>query len=91
MHVVWTAPAERDLQRVYNFLANKNHLAAAKVVDALSEAPNRLLIQPRVGQRIETITSREVRRIVVGQYEIRYAVVGEVTRVVRIFHTREER
>jgi len=32
-----------------------------------------------------------VRRIIVGQYEIRYDVIGEVIRVLRIFHTREDR
>ena len=91
MQVAWTEPAERDLRRVHGFLAVKNPLAAARVVDALSEAPSRLQSQPRIGQRVETITSREVRRIVVGQYEIRYDIVGEVVRVLRIFHTREER
>lgn len=91
MQVAWTELAERDLERVYSFLAAKSLLAAAKVADALREAPNRLQMQPHAGQRIETITSREVRRIVVGHYEIRYAVVGEVIRILRIFHAREER
>lgn len=91
MRVEWTEPAERDLRRVHRFLAAKNPVAADKVVDALSAAPNRLQNQPRAGQRVETITSREVRRIIVGQYEIRYDVAREIIRVLRIFHTREDR
>ncbi len=58
---------------------------------ALTEASGRLLARPNVGQRVETISDRTVRRIIVGANEIRYEVVDEDIRVARIFHTKEER
>jgi plasmid stabilization system protein ParE len=76
---------------VHAFLAPKNPRAASIAMEALTEAPNRLLLQPHIGQRVDSITKREVRRILVGDYEIRYSVVGEEILIARIFHTREER
>lgn len=91
MRLSWTERARQDLRRVHDFLAPKNPRAAEAVLEALMEAPARLLLQPHMGQRIETITARDVRRILVGQYEVRYTLVGEEIRISRIFHTREER
>ena len=91
MRVTWTNAARADLRRVHGFLAPKNPKAAAAAMDALTEAPHRLLLQPHIGQRIETISGREARRILVGDYELRYYILGEEIRIARIFHTREDR
>ena len=91
MRLHWAAAARTDLRRVHGFLAPKSPRAAAAAMEALTEAPNQLLIQPRIGQRIDSIGGRDVRRILVGDYELRYLVVGEEIRIARIFHTREER
>ncbi|MBR7513475.1 type II toxin-antitoxin system RelE/ParE family toxin, partial [Mycobacterium tuberculosis] len=34
---------------------------------------------------------REVRRILVGQYEMRYEIQGDTIYVLRLWHTREDR
>lgn len=91
MRLIWTVRARIDLGRVHDFLAPKNPRPARAVVDALAIAPNNLLLQPRIGQRLDAISRRETRRIFVGHYEIRYELRGEDIRVLRIFHTREER
>ena len=91
MRLHWTAAARADLRRVYGFLAPKNPRAAAAAMDVLTEAPNQLLLQPHIGQRIDSIGGHDVRRILVGDYELRYSLVGEEIRVARIFHTREDR
>jgi hypothetical protein len=33
---------------------------------------------PRIGEKLDEFLSQEVRRILVGQYEIRYAIHGEI-------------
>jgi len=87
----WTAKALGDLDRLYRFLAPANPRAAAGVVRQLSAAPQRLLENPRLGLRLEEFGSREVRRIVIGSYEIRYQIAGEEIIVLRLFHAREDR
>jgi plasmid stabilization system protein ParE len=41
--------------------------------------------------RLPEFAPREVRRVLVGDYEIRYEIAGTDVLVLRIFHTREDR
>ena len=92
MRVRWTAEARSDLVRLYEFLAPVNRRAAARAVQSLRAAPARLLRHnPRLGARVEDFAPREVRRLFVGDYELRYEIQGEVIIVVRLWHTREDR
>jgi len=50
-----------------------------------------LLINPRVGEQLFQFEPREVRRILSGQYEIRYEIQSETIYVLRLWHTREDR
>ncbi|WP_284993740.1 type II toxin-antitoxin system RelE/ParE family toxin, partial [Escherichia coli] len=50
-----------------------------------------LLTNPRVGEQLFQFEPREVRRILVGQYEMRYEIQGDTIYVLRLWHTREDR
>jgi len=91
MNLKWTSKALSDLVRLYEFLAPVNKVAAAHVVQSLSAAPLRFLEQPRIGEKLEEFEPREVRRIVVGYYEIRYEITESMIYVLRLWHTREDR
>lgn len=91
MRLSWTDDAFEDLERLRAFLAPKNPRAADRIVATLFEAPKRLLLQPRMGPPVEGNFDGEIRRLLMGQYEIRYTIEGEDIRILRIFHTREER
>jgi len=89
--IKWTSKALSDLVRLYEFIAVKDRFAAARTVQSLSAAPDRLLDQARLGEQLEEFEPREVRRIVVGRYEMRYEIHESVISVLRIWHTREDR
>ena len=91
MRLKWTSKALSDLVRLYEFLAPINKPAAARTVQSLTGAPSRLLEQPRIGERLHEFEPREVRRILVGHYEIRYEIQDTTIYVVRLWHTREDR
>jgi plasmid stabilization system protein ParE len=91
MTLTWTRKALSDLARLYEFLAPINSSAATRTVQALTAAPRRLLEQPHIGERLDEFESREVRRILVGHYELRYEIQGSTIYVLRIWHTREGR
>ena len=91
MKLQWTSKAHDDLSRLYAFLAKSNAKAAAKAVRALVAAPERLLSQPRIGEPLEGFKPREVRRLLIGRYEMRYEIRQSAIFVVRIWHTREDR
>ncbi|HBG07863.1 MAG: plasmid stabilization protein [Geobacteraceae bacterium GWC2_58_44] len=91
MEFKWTSKALSDLVRLHEFLAQVNKAAAARVVQSLATAPTRLMEQPRIGERLEEFEPREVRRILVGHYELRYEVLESAIVMLRLWHTREDR
>ncbi|MDB0544508.1 type II toxin-antitoxin system RelE/ParE family toxin [Ralstonia solanacearum] len=91
MELQWTGKAQEDLLRLYEFLAPVNQPAAARAVQALVKAPEILLTNPRVGEQLFQFEPREVRRILVGQYEMRYEIQDDTIYVLRLWHTREDR
>ncbi|GAB6043646.1 type II toxin-antitoxin system RelE/ParE family toxin [Endothiovibrio diazotrophicus] len=74
MELKWTRMALSDLERLYEFLAPANKPAAARAVQALTKAPTTLLTNPRIGEPLSEFEPREVRRLLVGHYEMRYEI-----------------
>ena len=91
MEIKWTSKGLSDLARLYEFLAPASRTAAARAVQALSAAPTTFLAHPRIGERLAEFEPREVRRWLVGQYELRYEIQGDTLYVLRVWHTREDR
>ncbi|MHA6642165.1 type II toxin-antitoxin system RelE/ParE family toxin [Mesorhizobium sp. A623] len=91
MQLEWTGRALADLARLHDFLSPLNAQAAARVVQSLTAAPERLLQYPRIGERLEEFAPREVRHIIAGNYEIRYEVVNSAIYVLSLWHVREDR
>lgn len=87
----WTSRANADLVRLHDFLQPVNPDAAARVVRQLVAGAKRVPRQPRLGARLHEFAPREVRRVMVGDYEIRYELSGTDVFVLRIFHVREDR
>ena len=95
MELKWTSKALSDLARLYEFLAPVNKPAAARAVQALTKAPTKaptiLLTNPRIGEQLVEFEPRGVRRILVGEYELRYEIQDSFIYVLRLWHTREDR
>ncbi len=91
MKLKWTSKALSDLVRLYDFLASVDKRAAVRTVQSLTTAPNRLLEHSRIGEKLEEFELREVRRILLGHYEMRYEIQESTLFVLRLWHTREDR
>lgn len=89
--VEWSAKAIADLDRLFLFLAQANRRAAAKALQMLVKAPDKLVEHPRLGERLEEFSPRDVRRILVGSYELRYELTESIVYVLRVWHGREDR
>ncbi len=91
MELKWTGKALSDLARLYEFLAPVNKPAAARAVQVLTKAPTILLTNPRIGEQLFEFEPREVRRLLVGHYEMRYEIQDSIIYMLRLWHTREDR
>ena len=77
--------------RLYEFLAPVNQSAAAKAIQTLTKAPAVLLANPRLGEQLFQFEPREIRRILLGQYEVRYEIQHQTIYLLRLWYTRENR
>jgi plasmid stabilization system protein ParE len=91
MQIEWTLAALSDLALLYDFLEPVNPAAAARTVQSLTIAPEQLLVHPRLGEVLDEFQPREVRRILIGRYEMRYEIQDVTIYVLRIWHAREDR
>ncbi len=91
MKIQWTRKASLDLVRLHEHLRPVAPKAAARVIQQLARAPDRLLEYPRIGEKLEAYEPREVRRIVVGPYELRYEIANADIFILRLWHCREHR
>jgi plasmid stabilization system protein ParE len=88
MELQWTSKAVSDLARLYEFLALVNRPAAAFTAQQLAAASSTLLTNPRLGERLDEFEPRDVRRLLVGGYEIRYETAGAIVYLLRLWHSR---
>ena len=91
MKLKWSNQAVADIARLQDFLAKVNPTAATRATQTLTVAPRRLLDRPQSGRKLDQYLPREVRRTIVGNYEMRYELVDMTVYILRVWHTREER
>jgi plasmid stabilization system protein ParE len=87
----WTDDALADVDRIFDFLVIKNEHAAERTVRTLLSAPNVLAENPFLGPVVEKFEKDNVRRLIVGAYEVRYRPAGQTVEILRVFHTKEDR
>lgn len=91
MKIQWTRKAASDLVRLHEHLQPVAREAAARVVQQFARAPDKLIDFPRLGEKLEAFEPREVRRIIVGNYELRYEIENGAIFILRLWHCRENR
>lgn len=91
MRTKWTCKVSSDLGRLHEHLRPVASDAAARVVAQLVRAPDRPLDYPWIGEKLQAYEPREVRRIIVGSYELRYEIADATIFILRLWHSRENR
>jgi plasmid stabilization system protein ParE len=91
VRVRWTSQSLGDVARLHAFLAEVNRPAAAKAVRSFTAAARQLREHPRSGELLEEFAPREVRRLIVGPYEMRYEIAQQSIFILRLWHGHEER
>ena len=89
--ILWTARAASDLERLSELLVVRNPTAAQAIALAMIEATERLGQFPHIGARLAGFGQRDVRRIIVRWWQVRYEVVVGMVVILRVRHVRENR
>ncbi len=91
MKLQWTTSANQDLVRLHAFLHQVNSRAAIQIVKQLVAGAEQLLTYPQLGERLIEFSPRNVRRLIVGDYEMRYELTDTAIFILRLWHGRENR
>ena len=91
MRVRWSRDALADLRRLHAFLAPVGLLIADEAINSILEAPDRLIDHPRLGERVDRYVDREIRHLLVDDYELHYEVAFDLILIIRVWHMREDR
>ncbi|MCT4704850.1 type II toxin-antitoxin system RelE/ParE family toxin [Enterobacteriaceae bacterium H16N7] len=54
-------------------------------------APVNLVTNPQSGASLSEFEPREVRRLILGNYALRYELKDEIVHILRVWHNRENR
>ena len=93
MKVVWLPEARDDIQRLYDFLIDKDPRAAERAIRAIQLGGTRLQELPRIGRRMDDDTGRRELFIPfgAGAYVLRYRIHHDTVVLIRVWHNREAR
>jgi toxin ParE1/3/4 len=90
MRIKYSPESIGDLQRVVEFVENRNPYAARRIAIDLLEGVDRLKQFPEIGLPVLKATDPEkIRDLYVGNYTLRYLVAEEIIYVLRVWHNKE--
>jgi len=83
----WTIEAETWLKNIYDYIAQDDPRAAAKVVEGIYEKAQLLGEYPEIGHRYRSEPEGEIRILLYGHYRIAYLLAdNEQIDIVGVFH-----
>ena len=82
--VVWAPNAIREIRRIHDYISPINPRAAAHLAEKLFDTGQSLASNPNRGRPVAGRPWREL--VIVYPYIIRYQVVGDVVRILRVRH-----
>ncbi|EGG94415.1 hypothetical protein IMCC1989_2814 [gamma proteobacterium IMCC1989] len=90
MKVNYSPESIEDLQRVVEFVEQKNPYAARRIAIDLQEGMSRLKQFPEIGLPVLKATEPEkIRDLYIDDYTVRYLIAKDVIYVLRVWHNKE--
>lgn len=93
MKLRWLPAAFQDIERLYEFLVEKDPNAAARAMEVILDGAEILEDMPEIGKPMNDDTSRRELYLPfgAGAYVLRYKLDGEKIVIIRVWHSREHR
>ena len=83
----WTEEAAKWLEDIYNYIAEDDPAAAARVVDGIYQKAQDLSEYPLMGHKFRSETEGEIKTLLYGHYRIAYLLKhDESIQLLGLFH-----
>jgi len=80
----------KDLERLRQFIADKNPTAASVIVNEIKQAIKKLGKFPLMGVEVANeINPKDIRDLFIGHYTVRYLVANNAIFILRLWHDKE--
>lgn len=90
MIVKYSQDSIKDLQRVVEFVENKNPYAARRIAIDIQEGIAKLKQFPHIGLPVLSAPDPEhIRDLYLGHYTVRYLITEKVIYILRVWHHKE--
>lgn len=90
MEIFWTETAKKDLQHIYDFIAEDSVLYANRFIDKLINEVENLCVFPKIGRIVPEIDDINIREILYRSYRVIYKIVDNRIYITQISHTAQE-
>ena len=91
MKIVFTPESIEDLNRLRQFIEYKNPVAAKRIANSLIDGIGKLKRFPYLGLEVPSAPNPEwMRDLILGNYIVRYLILGKTINVLRVWHHKED-
>lgn len=92
MRIIWSEPAEFDLDDLYDFIAKDSPIYAERFTDRILEAIANLADYPRVGRQVPESDSEYIRELIIQSQRVMYAIDDElqIIHILALIHVRQD-
>lgn len=92
MRVVWTKPAETDLDELFDYIARDAPIYAEQYIDRILDAVIELTDLPRIGRQVPEANSKQIRELIVQSQRVIYAIDDDrdTVNILALVHVRQD-
>ena len=92
MKLVWTEPAETDLDKLFDYIARDAPIYAEQYIDRILAAVLKLTDIPRVGRKVPEADSDNIRELIVQSQRVIYAIDDDqdTVSILALVHVRQD-
>lgn len=92
MRIVWTEPAESDLDDLFDYIARDSAIYAERFIDRILNAVTSLAELPRMGRQVPEANDAHIRELIVHSQRVIYAIDDDqdTVNILALVHGRQD-
>ena len=90
MKIEWTAPAEADLDDIFDYIARDAPVYAEQYIDRIIDTVETLYEHPRIGRVVREAGQDHIRELIYRSHRILYAIEPNRIAILAVIHGRRD-